>query len=403
MPVGQKFSDKQYVGTLTCSENSFILEVIHDKTQGLISRFYKHYDVVWGKDAAGNILTLFNVEVLRLENFSKETLKAEYVLIGAHVLSLDSDNFTTCICSFPYLINWAYKPKWNFDLKEPKSILEFDMSRSSPILSVNIEKGTEIFLWPFLRYRFKGLYHFEASQKTTFNIESLQAKSINSYLKIIREFAQFFSLAQYCRQRPNQIEFKTKPGDSLHYILLFKIEESTDPYRLSLIDFEVFKDKLTSVIEQWHSKYEQLSPIVDYLIRSLNINEFSVPDFLIIAQALDGYHKRFVNKKDGRDIRKYSDQLKVLLDSFRDIEAIQECHIDSLVVTHSRHKYAHLIPDDEVSLDMAVSGDDLFWLTVKCRILLTCCILDLLGFTKDEINYCCQHSRIKAIVQSLPF
>jgi hypothetical protein len=125
-----------------------------------------------------------------------------------------------------------------------------------------------------------------------------------------------------------------------------------------------------------------------------------VPDFLIIAQALDGYHKRFINKKDGRDVRKYEEQIDILLNQFKDVEVIKKCKINAEILKDTRHKYSHLYPDDEKSL--AVEGDDLYWLTEKCKVLLTCCILNMLGLTNKEINLCCNQSPISQIIDSLP-
>ena len=50
----------------------------------------------------------------------------------------------------------------------------------------------------------------------------------------------------------------------------------------------------------------------------------------------------------------------------------------------------------------AVDGWDLYWLTEKCKILLTCCILNLLGLTNKEINLCCEKSPIIQIIDSFP-
>ena len=126
-----------------------------------------------------------------------------------------------------------------------------------------------------------------------------------------------------------------------------------------------------------------------------------MPDFLIIAQALDGYHKRFVNKKNGKDHQKYEDGIRILLKQFEDVECIQKCHINPKVVTQSRDKYSHLLLDEDKPL--AVEGEDLYWLTEKCKILLTCCILNMLGLTNKEINICCEsQSPIKQIIDSLP-
>ena len=170
---------------------------------------------------------------------------------------------------------------------------------------------------------------------------------------------------------------------------------------MSLIKFGIFKEKLPKMLNTWHENFEKMAPISSYLIESLQKkNRFDVPDFLIIAQALDGYHKRFVNKKDGKDIQKYKDQIEILLNQFKDVKAIVKCHIKPEVLTDSRNYYSHLFPDEEIKL--AVEGDDLYWLTEKCKILLTCCILNLLGLTNKEINLCCENSPINQMMDSFP-
>lgn len=156
------------------------------------------------------------------------------------------------------------------------------------------------------------------------------------------------------------------------------------------------------MLRTWHDNFDKVSPISGYLIDSLGKNSsFDVPDFLIIAQALDGYHKRFVNKKDGRDVRQYKEQMDALLKAFEEVDVIRNCKIDSEVLTDSRNKYSHLYPDDEES--KAVKGGRLYRLTEKCKILLTCCLLNMMGLTSEEINICCNQSPIDAMVNSLSF
>ena len=89
-----------------------------------------------------------------------------------------------------------------------------------------------------------------------------------------------------------------------------------------------------------------------------------------------------------------------MLNKFKNINVLKKCKIAPAVVKDTRHKYSHLYPDDEKSL--AVDGWDLYWLTEKCKILLTCCILNLLGLTNKEINLCCEKSPIIQIIDSFP-
>jgi hypothetical protein len=219
-------------------------------------------------------------------------------------------------------------------------------------------------------------------------------------MRHIEEFAQFLSIALYCDQNPTEVKFVNKENKH-ESVFLFKKDASVDPEIFSLIKFGILKEKLPKMLNKWHESFDKMAPVSSYLIESLQKkNRFDVPDFLILAQALDGYHKRFVNKKDGKDIRKYEDQIKILLNQFKDVKAIEKCHIKPEVLTDSRNYYSHLFPNEESK--SAVEGDDLYWLTEKCKILLTCCILNMLGLTNKEINLCCEHSPISQIIDSLP-
>ena len=155
------------------------------------------------------------------------------------------------------------------------------------------------------------------------------------------------------------------------------------------------------MLSLWNENYDKIAPISGYLIDSLQKkNRFDVPDFLIIAQALDGYYKRFVNTTNKKGCRGYELGINTLLEQFKDVDCVRKCKIDPKVLTQSRDKYSHLLFDKDKPL--AVDGWDLYWLTEKCKVLLTCCILNILGLTNKEINLCCEQSPISQIVDSLP-
>ena len=258
-------------------------------------------------------------------------------------------------------------------------------------------------MYPSLLVYFNDHYTIKAEQDVYLSIKSSNKLSLRKYVEIITVFSQFLSIALFKEQFPSKIILYNSNNHGIKHELQFELKESKDPLMYSLIDFNVLQDRLPSIIQTWYRNYNNLFHISRYLIKSIGQSQiFDAPDFLIIAQALDGYFKRFKNKIKGKDIRKYKDQIDILLDYFKDIEAIKECNIDSLVLTHSRNKFTHLIPDDEISVQYATDGFNLYWLTQKCIILLTCCILDCVGFSLKEINECCNNNVIRSIVNSLP-
>ena len=392
--------ENKYTGTLSYyGEENTILELYHVPSK-IHWKHYKENKVMWGKDLNGHIFTLFNVLMKEqvMSDFTKAKFVVGLILIGKHVLSIDDASFNRCVVHFPYLRNWAFHD--NITLSNAGSKVYYKV----PIFATNLlktvfEDGSLWRLWQGQTIN-RSIYDLTITQETTLEIEVIKPYSIQLFLRQIEEFSQFLSIALYCDQNPTKIEF-TNERNETEGVLLFKKEASVDPQVFSLIKFGILKDKLPAMLKTWHLNFESIAPISSYLINSLKKkNRFEVPDFLIIAEALDGYYKRFMNKKNGKDIRQYEKQIELLLNQFKEVKAIKECNINPKILKDTRHKYSHLYPDEEKSL--AVEGEDLYLLTEKCKILLTCCILNMLGLTNKEINLCCDQSPISQILYSLP-
>lgn len=415
-PEGMMGHERKYTGTLTYyGDKSSTLELYHTPSN-IHSKHYCQNNVIWGIDANGHIFTLFNVMMneQRLGDFTCTKFVVSYILIGEHVISADDNLFVNCTVSFPYLRNWAFHDNITKS-NAGESILYKTPVYAEKLLETTNEEGVCWRLWQGQTIS-RSIYDLKITQTTTLEIEALEAISIRSCMRHIEEFAQFLSIALYCDQNPTEVKFVNKENKR-ESVFLFKKDASVDPEVMSLIKFGILKEKLPTMLNTWHENFEKMAPISHYLINSLkNNNRFDVPDFLIIAQALDGYHKRFVNHKKQRaslkeEVKKhlkkgrdkssqYEKNINILISQFNDVNCIQKCHIDPQVLAQSRDKYSHLLTDEDKPL--AVEGEDLYWLTEKCKILLTCCILNMLGLTNKEINLCCEQSPISQIIDSLP-
>ncbi len=400
-PEQMMWNERPYTGTLTYYEDEDSTLELYHVPSNFHARHYQYNKVIWGKDANLMRYTLFNVVMQEkpLGDFTKTTFDVGLILIGDHVLSLDEVNFCECVVQFPFLRNWAFHDNLTYykEMNKHYHILSADNPGRTQI-EVRMKDDTK---WG-LRDKCTQIrtdYDLTIKQVTEFLIKS-QGFSLHNCIQQIKEFAQFLSIALYCDQSP-QLVLLINKDKTRRSQLLFKSQKSVEPQKNILIKYNELKEKVPSMLKIWHENFNNIAPISSYLIDSLREkNRFDVPDFLIIAQALDGYHKRFINKKNGKDNKKYEDQIKILLNQFRDVEVIKKIKMKPEVLTASRHKYSHLLPDDE--LPLAVEGEDLYWLTEKCKILLTCCILNMLGLTNEEINLCCEQSPISQIIDSLP-
>lgn len=402
-PSSMRGLEQKYIGTLTYFENEdSILELYHTPSN-FRANLYHYNEIIWGMDANGNIFTLFDVEMKEKPSgdITNTVFEVGFTLIGEHILSIDDARFNICIVQFPYLRNWAFHNNLTTQIESNCCCHTLTKpSMDNPFLKSEVENGVNWILFDYF-FQNKTTYDLSINQETNFIIESSTGISIRNCLDQIVQFSQFLSIALFCEQNPSKVSFINKYNRQRSELLFMK-DKSIKPKNSSLIKFDKLQTKVPLLFKIWHEYYERISPICKYLVYSLQKKKyFDVPDFLIIAQALDGYHKRFVNKKDGKDHRKYEDGIKILLKQFKGIEAIQKCQIDPMVLKDSRDKYSHLYPDDEKSL--AVDGDELYWLTEKCKILLTCCILNMMGLTNEEINLCCEKSPIQEIIESHTF
>ena len=401
VPDARGMSTLRFSGTLTYfGDKPSKLELIHEPNSGSIATA-NYYEVLWGEDARGIKYTLFGATCDWDTSFTKIVYFIRYFLIGIHVNSLNDACFDTCWVKYPYLNRWALDNRFNIKKNYQETIVSLDLGARPSFLSVEIDDELRLMLWGHLTHNVNR-FEITATQATSLNIDTPENAPLNVYIKTINEFSQFLSIALFAEQHPSEVIFANK-GVKIQYPLFFDTQVSTDPWALSLIKYDALKSKMPEILRLWHSNYEQITPICNYLIRSIkNTNTFDAPDFLIVAQALDGYFKRFVNNKDGKDTKQYKQQIEKLLKAFNGVEAIKKCKIDAEVLTQTRHKYSHLIPDNDSKIAKAVEGEELFWLTQKCIVLLTCCILNLLGLTTEEINLCCQYSPIEQIINSIP-
>lgn len=401
IPGNSDWDSQQFSGTLSFyGDKETVLELIHEPNTGA-KRINHYYDVIWGTDARMQRYTLFNATFINNNDSTSFLFTIQYVLIGAHVKSIEDKCFKTCIVKYPFLNRWALDSRISGESQHNKTHFILDFGKRTPFFSVKIEDNLEVTLFGQLTNNYTR-YSIEANQITNLIINSTANISISSFIKSIAEFTQFLSIALFSEQHPAEAYFFDSETN-MRYPLLFKKRASVEPFVLSLIKFDSLKDRLPSLYINWHNNFNQIQPICNYLIRSIQFkSSFDAPDFLIVAQALDGYFKRFVNKKRGKDHRKFIDQIDILLREFMNVELVNKSKLDSTVLEHSRHKYSHLIPDDDEKIAKAVDGEELYWLTQKCIVLLTCCILDMLGLTKDEINLCCNNSPVQQIVESFP-
>lgn len=410
---GTNSKKKRYKGVLYRYPNGR-LELKIDFIDCVTNVPLQDFDIVWG-NCDGRKFTLFNVRNNGYE-YVKRMLTllydVEYALRNAHISSIDTKlRYNSCIVTYKYLRQWITKPKITHESDNDTCSISIDTTPMDTIVESEIENDISVGLYGEVcithiidsAVQADSVIHAENS--TLLQITSGKRLSVCSFTNLINEFSIFLSIICMCRQQhPTAIQFQNRDANECAD-LWFERKELLQPTLYGfLIDSTTFRQKGESILKAWHSDFARLYPIADYMIRSSCYdNVFNITKFTLVAHALDGYFKRFVNKKDksqGKNHQKYKDEVIALLDLFKDIDVIKDDKefIDTKALADSRNAYSHLIPEEEQT-KVVTDAKQLFQLTQKCKMLLYCCILKYMGLSMDDINECCNISDIKTMTK----
>ena len=378
-------------GTLSISREGNI-ELIIDYSASDYSLECKgnHNYTIWGVDGFGMRITLFKAHVHGYVGGRINTLMANYALLGAHVPSLQSPIFTKAVVKYPNLREFFFVQQVTMGIGVDFTSFIVQSPKQKDI-RIPVEDETTWMLSGCYRWQTNHQYtEVNITQDSEFIVENKKNKSLSFFHKQIDEFSDFLSIALQGKQSPNAICFyaSTEQG-APKFDLYYNVKQSSQ-CRCHLIGDSVSINRLGEIIQGWHKNYEEISPIYRYLEKS-SFEQNGIggsPEFLLVEFALEGYFKRFHNKAKtkGVDVQKCKDELNELLNYYADIELIKTLNINVNAVVATRDTYAHLRPKADQKDNEIKDAHTLWVVTEKLRILLLCCLLDNMGFTRQEID-----------------
>lgn len=132
---------------------------------------------------------------------------------------------------------------------------------------------------------------------------------------------------------------------------------------------------------QSKSADKSIAQILSNLIDSFEKKRtYTSNDFLVVAQALDGFAMRF------RRENSLFEEYKSLRNEFDGIKKLKLTDEDLKSAVGSRDYYSHILKIEKKAHKHALDGVDLYHLTKKLQILLICCVLNFMGVSNDRIN-----------------
>ena len=391
-PLQESYED--CMGTLLIDENGLIrLELNHSDTLGVNLQRIDEYPIIQGWINKDTPVSLGNVSLRGTHNFQKSVFIIDKALLGAQVDSFDEPAFNTCVASFQYLRDWI-KPKFiNLTYEGENPVIKLDFESKEEIGKISIGNDANAYIWNQVGYN-SAMYDYNLFQKTSFNIESNKGVSVNQCLEIVNKFSLFLSIVLYKRQSPDLITFKCTEQPNYSIFLYFKHRTPLEPGFTSLISYKEHKDSIAGLLSKWFTDYEDIAPIVRYLINGVcreDIND--VPDYLCIAQGLDGYYRRFLNPSCKASVP-FNQEIREIREHFINVQVISKCRFWPEAFQAARNYYTHLLNKQSAEkYRQILSQTNLRLLTDKAIILLTCCVLDYFGFNNSEIDECIKRSQ----------
>jgi hypothetical protein len=390
--------------------DSIKLELIgsfEDESNPIISFFSKGAEeqkLIYGESSDGKKITLVNCIKGACSynlscSFPITGFNCQYIVVGKHLAGPDEQCFNKIRISTPALSYWpgSLLIREEIDFKD-KEIISFKINLGTkPIVHAEVDLGSKLKLSLSTSGIKTGhkIYpdSVKINQVTYFYIETISGKL--SFFELLQQsglFIQFLSLATYSDQYPVEIKLEDdddyfqyeaeKIPTEIELFTIYRNEELKYSMADFLFSYRDIEDDFSLVIQKWYSLSKDLMPIRNHLLNSIKRKTmFNSIDFLIIVQAIEGYHTRFINKKHIT----LKSRIENLFNLYSpDVQKIAKIDVDTQIVVNTRDYYSHFFETDKKIF--IKEGIELLRLTEKLRLLLICCILDLIGFSKQKIN-----------------
>lgn len=376
--------------------NSSFLDILSDDD--------RQVDIIYGITSCGKKISL--VRCYSFGSFNTGALtpiikyKCQFLIEGYFLSDIKAKLFDSIKVELPSLSKWyppeAIKRRAYFN-EMGDEILETQITlskRSNKEETVYLDSEYKITFTGSSSYQEKSKFvsEFLITQQTICKISCYESKV--DFISLLDKAFQFKLFLNLATLSSNTFKTLTLIDDD-YFQDLRNGEKCIKPIKLFYIEHDKNKDNeihnylfthhqindvYSQIIRAWFNIGKKYAPIRNHLLASINQKKvWESTDFLIIIQALEGYHRRFINNVADLTLRF---RIKELLIKFNEVENLDMTDDEIDHAIKSRNYYSHFFEDKDAVLD----GLELYNLAKKLRILLICCILSLLGFNNSKIN-----------------
>jgi len=357
--------------------------------------------IILGEDEKGNKITLIVISFGKnyrnpSSSFPLIQYQISYCIKGIHLTNIDDLIFNKIEFRIESLTSWMnYFP---VQLSNPcidgKLTTDFNLSYSASSEEKVYELGNGFEL--SINHRaYSSEIHEEEVIIKQYHIASIKSKENKSFTELLKKayrFKFFLNMATVKQNifftlnlNINELSDGTKTPKTIE--LFFNQKSQTTNYQITndnkkyLFEYYDVEDVFPKLIKKWFSFDKEMIPIIHHLVNSLEQkNTFNSTDFLIIVQALEGYHQRFFDEEPCKN-KSLESRLRNLVNIFNPtISLFRE--LEMKLIADTRNYYSHFYKKK----DKIIEGIELYHVTSKLRYLLICCLLKEIGIEIEKIK-----------------
>jgi hypothetical protein len=414
------FFDEIIEGLNKAQNGKYELERIigHIENHGLVTLedcFYKNKNISWG-------------------GICKSTVSVKKALIGV-AYSKEIVSINTFKFSVEGIDEWVGLSGTKVENQLEKRTASITYSQPEDI-SLNLKNGMNLSItFSATAPRFPNTTEAKITQKTYFKLVSEQELPLNHFTSAAYKITTLLGFAidkTVCLEQVSvtsdaiRLDFgnnNTIPVPiSVYYASqpYTKLEPKIEWHRM-LFRFELIREDAERIVNNWFDAYEEIDPALNlYFSTKTGAYKYLEGKFLALAQGLETYHRRTSNEKLmdeavfkeltenlikqcpeenkewlsgrlqhgnelnlGRRIKNIIEPFKKFIGTSKKREKL----ITTIVATRN-----YLTHYDKSLESKAASGRDLWWLCLKMEAIFQLRLLQVLGFTQQEVQSVFDHS-----------
>lgn len=374
--------------------------------------FQKHTILLHGIDSDATKISIVAtpkvIQIGETSPFYINKYRARYLVLGKHISGLDEKCNYEAFVRIPELSFWCPPKLISHGLSTKGVHIEALLQDSDiPLFKHALENGIVISLERDCQTSTSPCnLNPMIEQWTTLHISSRQKISIKQIINAVLKFEKLLSFATLRDCHFSEIKLLdpllVENDSSLnnYYLPIYLdferlIEEKYTEVKIEdfLFRYDIIEDSFSDIISKWFAEDENLPLVINHLIDSILVhNHYISTTFMTVIQGVDGFWQRYreddYRKKKNMNTKKkvpLSVELTELITEFPDVFNKHILNINVDAVKDTRHYYSHLLKVGEKA--NVLSGIELLRTTNLLRILLMCCVMQLIGMNKQTIEH----------------